>query len=247
MARYGTLKKNIRHNIEAWDKAEPAPPHAARAVVAKAVAVFLALSLAGSLVPLVTNIVFRIPDLYQFDLGRTKLVAEADVDIKEEKVADAISSYMRHKTDSFQVEGGAAGHSVLFFTANDSAVMKTLRSFLDNILVIGFTSFALFVALYIILVRWNRPRDLKRGFTGGVIIYGAIVCVTALGIVLKGPLMKIWKDVIGVGFTPEDRMPQIFQSGFFLLTWAAITFITLVVILILFSLTHRMTRDVKMF
>jgi len=262
MARYGTLKKNIRHNIESWDKVDPAPPQVVRAAASKVIAVFLALSLAGSLIPLVTNIVFRIPDLYQFDLGRTKLLAEIDeldVDTKEEKgeaekgkgkeetVADAISSFMRHKTDNLQPESSAGGYSTSFFTGNDSAVMKTLRSFLDNILVIGFTSLALFVALYIILIGWNRPRELKRGFMGGVIIYAAVVGVTALGIVFKGPLMKIWEDVIGGGFVPTDRMPQIFHSGFFLLAWGAVTFITFVIILILFSLTHRVTRDVKMF
>jgi hypothetical protein len=154
---------------------------------------------------------------------------------------------MRHKTDSFQIEGSMGGRPALFFTANDGAVMKKLRSFLDNILVIGFTALALFVALYIILVRWNKPRELKRGFIGGVIIYIGIVGVTAFGIVVKGPLTRIWEDVIGAGFTPTDRMPQIFQGGFFLLAWAAVIFITLVILLILFSLTHRMTRDEKMF
>ncbi|MDR3226031.1 MAG: hypothetical protein LBT52_07085 [Clostridiales Family XIII bacterium] len=363
MARYGILKRNIRQNIKSWDKAEPTPPHTARATTSKIIAVFLALSLAGSFVPLVANVIFRIPDLYQFDLGRTQLIAQigertgvtiadeksdesageesdedadasekssesageesdedadagekssesageeldesageesgesagvksgestgeesgesageesgesageesgestgeksdadadenADEKVEEKaegKVANAISSYMRHKTDSFQIEGVADGHSVQFFTANDSAVMKTLRSFLDNILVIGLTSLALFVALYIILVRWQRPRELKRGFIGGIILYGVIIGVTTLGIVVKGPLMKIWVDVIGAGFTPADRMPQIFQSGFFLSAWAAVTFITFVILLLLFSLTHRMTRDEKMF
>jgi hypothetical protein len=247
MARYGTLKRNIRHNIKSWDKAEPTPPHTVRAVAAKAIVVFLALSLAGFLIPLMTNVVFRIPDLYQFDLGRTKLIAETEITIKEEKVADAISSYMRHETDSFQTEGNADGHSALFFTANDSTVMKKLRSFLDNILVIGFTSLALFVALYIMLVKWDRPRELKRGFTGGVVICGFIIAVTAAGILFKGPFMRIWEDVIGAEFMPADRMPELFQSGFFLLAWAVVAFVTLVVILILFSLIHRVAKDEKMF
>jgi hypothetical protein len=216
-------------------------------VFARALAVFFALGLAGAFIPLAANLVFRVPDLYSFDLGRTQSTAEIGVNVSDSRVADAISSFMRHKTDSFQVGVKQDSTGVSLFTGNDGAVMTTLRSFLDNICVIGFTSFALFIALSVMLVRWDRPRELRLGFTGGLVIYGALICFTAFTIVFGGPGAWIWTDVIGAGFTPADTMPKLFHSGFFLLAWIAITVITLVIVVILFSVVRRLTRHERMF
>jgi hypothetical protein len=268
MARFGTLKRNIRLNITAWDTSPPSDGRTARVAASKGIAVFLALSLAGSLIPLAINIAFRIPDLYGFELGRTTLVEDTGAGVKDSDIGAMISQYMQHKTDSFQVYAGAGGSAggasggganvsagaidpgaagAAFFTANDGAVMGELRSFLDNTLVIGLTSLVLFIVLYIMLVRWSRPRELRRGFLGGVAAYIAILGVVALGIVTKIPaLVNIWESVIGGSFTAADRMPQIFHSSFLLLAWGVVAFLTFVVLLILFSFTHRYAQTGRM-
>jgi hypothetical protein len=217
------------------------------ATSSKVVAVFLALSLAGSFIPLAANVVFRIPDLYGFDLGRTQSIEDTGISVSGEKTADAISSFMRHKTDSLQVKGDASGRQVLLFTSNDGAVMGVLRSFLDNILIIGITLLAVFLVLSFMLAKWNRPRELRRAFTGGFVLYGAFVCFTVAVIVFDGPLRKLWTDVIGARFTSADMMPRLFHGGFFLTSWVAVTVITLVIMLVLLSAASRMTKHERMF
>jgi hypothetical protein len=213
----------------------------------RVVAVFLALSLSGAFLPIAANIVFRIPDLYEFDLGRTQAIAEKGIDIQEEKVANAIAAYLRHRTDSFQVEVVFERHSALLFTQHDSAVMKRLRSFLDNILVIGITSLALCAALYVILIRWGSMRSLRRGFLAGAAIYAGWLGATALTMSFGGPLLAVWRGVIGADFTAQDMMPQLFHRGFFLTAWAVVGLFTLVIMLVLLSVTRRLTRVERVF
>jgi hypothetical protein len=247
MARYGTIKRNLRRNIKPWSEDEAAKSRDSLETAARAVAVFLALALAGAFVPLAVNLIFRIPDLYSFDLSRTDALADMGVKAKEDKVADAISSFMRRKTDSLQVEAESGEKKVPLFTANDGAVMLTLRSFLDNICVIGFTALALFIVLSAMLVRWNRPRELRRGFTGGFVIYGALVCFTAIAMTLGGPVARIWPDTIGARFAPSDTLPALFHLGFFLMAWIAVTVITLVIMLVLLSVVSKLTKHERMF
>jgi hypothetical protein len=256
MARHGTLRRNLRRNIKPWSEDDAARSRGGRAAAAKALAVFIALSLSGAFIPLAINIVFRVPDFYSFNLDQTQAVAETGLNTKNDKIADAISSFMRHKTDEFQLNadvgegegvGGSESDPVPLFTAGDGAVMKTLRSFLDNILVIGFTSLAVFVALCAMLTRWRRPRELRRGFIGGFVLYGAAICFTAAVIVFDPPAKRLWTDVIGARFTPEDTMPKLFGGGFFLVSWIAVTVITLVIMLILLSVMNKLTKSDMMF
>jgi hypothetical protein len=266
MARHGTLRRNLRRNIRPWSDDDAARGRGDRSAAAKALAVFVALSLAGAFIPLVVNLVFRIPDFYGFDLDQTRAVSGMGEKVKADAIADAISSFMRHKTDEFQVYadagegagadtdadanaggGGSESDRTPLFTAGDGAVMETLRAFLDNILVIGLTSLVVFASLCAMLARWRRPRELKVGFIGGFVLYGAVICFTAIVIVFDPPVKRLWTDVIGARFTPEDVMPKLFGGGFFLTSWIAVTAITLVIMLILLSVMNRLTKSDMMF
>jgi hypothetical protein len=259
MARHGTVRRNLRRNIRSWSEEEATRFRGDRATAAKVIAVFVALSLAGAFIPLAVNLVFRIPDLYSFDLGRTQALADTGANVTADKVADAVSSFMRHKTDQLQVTADPVkdpatgevmaeeGDPITLFTAGDGAVMKTLRSFLDNILVIGLTSLVLFVALCAMLTRWRRPRELKRGFIGGFVLYGAVICFTALTIVFDLPAKAKAVEVMGARFAQEDAMPKLFHDGFFFTSWIAVTVITLVIMLLLLSVMSRLTKSEMMF
>jgi hypothetical protein len=247
MARYGILKRNIRRNIRPWSEDEVARAKGARAVMAKVVAVFMALSLASAFAPLAANVVFRIPDLYEFDLSRTHVTADIGVDVNGEKVSAAVSQFMRHKSDALAYGVVIDDVETPLFTPHDAVVMGGLRSFLDNILVIGLTCLATFFALYLMLIRMNRPRELRHGFAAGFVLYVALTGFTAAVIVMGGRLMWLWTDVVGGDFTPADMMPRLFRGGFFLTSWAVVTAITLVVMLVLASVTRRLSRRDKMF
>jgi hypothetical protein len=268
MARYGTLKRNIKRNIRSWSEYEATKTRGDIVVMSKVVAVFIALSLAISFVPVAVKVIFSIPDLYSFDLGRTQAVKEAGIatekagiDAEGDRIADMISSFMMHKTDNFQIasDGGdedaspespesTALVSTPIFTVNDGEVMTTLRAFLDNILIIGLTALAVFIALCVILVRWDRPRELRHGFTGGFVLYGVFIGFFAVALVLKWPYATaIWTDVIGARFTPDDMMPKLFQGGLFLTSWMAVTVVTFVIMLVLTSVIGRLARHERMF
>jgi hypothetical protein len=279
MARYGTLKRNIKRNIKPWSADEPAKSRSDIVVASKVFAVFLALALAGAFVLPAARAIFSIPDLYSFDLGRTQSIEKtgiatekAEADAIGDRIADMISSFMMHKTDNFQAETGMGNEDgedgspegaespesaedaeglenpVPIFTANDGAVMTTLRSFLDNIFIIGLTSLGVFIALCILLVRWDRPRELRRGFTGGFVLYGVLICIFAVSVVFKWPfVMTIWTEVIGARFTPGDAMLQLFHDGFFLSAWIAVTVATLVIMLVLTSIISRLAAHERMF
>ncbi|MDR1042336.1 MAG: hypothetical protein LBL54_00345 [Clostridiales Family XIII bacterium] len=300
MARYGTLKRNIKRNIKPWSADEAAKARGDIVVASKIFAVFLALSLAGAFALPAAKVIFSIPDLYSFDLGRTQVIKEseiaaekAEIEAYNDNIAEMISSFMMHKTDNFQIESdegdgdgsaesaanpegaeslgsteGAASAAdsensesaedaenaespislVPIFTANDGKVMTTLRSFLDNIFIIGLTSLAVFISMCVILVRWNRPRELRRGFTGGFVLYGIFICFFAAAVVFKWPyVMAIWTDVIGARFTPADMTPKLFQGGLFLTSWIAVAVVTLVIMLVLTSVISRLAKHERMF
>jgi hypothetical protein len=267
MARYGILKRNIKRNIKSWSEYEATKARGDIVVMSKVIAVFIALSLAASFVPTAVKVLFTIPDLYNFDLGRTRAAEEvvgidannATIDAIDDKIADTISSFMMHKTDNFRIEGdvvvkGAGGKEDVrvdtgpLFTANDAEVMTTLRAFLDNILIIGLTSLAVFIALCVILVRWNRPRELRYGFTCGFVLYGVFTGLFAASVVLKLPYATaVWTEVIGARFTPGDAMPKLFQSGLFLSSWVVVTVVTFAIMLVLNSIISRLAKHEKMF
>jgi hypothetical protein len=248
VARYGTLKRNIRRNIRHWGDEGEDKPSGHRVILAMVLAVFIMLTLPGVVIPITMNVAFRIPDLYKFDLGRTKALKDSGMEVSEDDTAGMIASFMRHGTDKFQIEGKVdKEHSEALFTNNDSAVMNELRLFLDDMLVIGITSLVAFATLFYLLVKWIRPHDLRRGLVGGVIIFVAIAGSVTAFITFKGPALIVWEDIIGAKFVRGDKLPQLFGDSFLLTGWIGVTVISSVIILLVFSFTNRFTRRHKVF
>jgi hypothetical protein len=244
MARYGTLKRNIRRNVRFWGDPDPMRDYGleSRAKLSKLLAVILAAAIAGGLLEVASGIIFRVPDLYSFDLGRTQALKKANIGADRDEVAAAVSAYMRHKADSLGIEARVDGSMTRLFTDGDARTMRLLRFSLDNIVVIGVTSLALALALYLMLLRWNRPRELVSGVTGGFIAFGAILAFFAAGIRFGGPVGLLWSGLIGVDFAAGDMLPELFHRGLFMSGLLAAAFVTLVIMLVLLSATRRLAR-----
>jgi hypothetical protein len=210
-------------------------------------AVVLALCVSAAFVPLAANIVLRVPDLYNFDLGRTGVLETSEYVVEKDSVGDLMSRYTRHKTDTFQLEVKVEGRTETLFTPTDSAAMSLVRKHLDVFLKWGIIALIAFFSIYIALARLGRKRELKLGFRAGFILYGASIALLGASVFVDGLGQRAWRGALGIRFEPGDMLPRLFHEGFFLSALAVTAVIALVILLILNSITRVLTRDDRMF
>ena len=163
------------------------------------------------------NIIFRLPDLYQFDLDRTEVAREIQLEMGTGEISNLFSDYMFHKTDEFKPAKNVMfqGKESSVFTRPDRIAMERSRSLLDRAFILFLPFFPLTVFMIVLLLRIGQRRDLWIGYNLGLILYGLI----ALSALVLGSFPSdrhaLYQWMVDVRFTKIDVLPQLFDNGYY--------------------------------
>ncbi|MDR2156703.1 MAG: hypothetical protein LBO81_02845, partial [Clostridiales Family XIII bacterium] len=129
------VKRNIRKHIRKYDAADSNAAKTARSVLGVALAAVFALTVPISAIFFAANLVFRLPDLYNFDISRTVVAEDIELKTKTDAIGDLISDYMFHRTDYFQLRAEYQGREKPVFSINDGMNIGRYRTLLDHTII----------------------------------------------------------------------------------------------------------------
>jgi hypothetical protein len=209
--------------------------------------VIIALSIPFGMLLAGLNISCKLPDLYSFDLNRTGAAKSIGYTDKNEKIADFMAGYMRHKTDSFILRAKKDGETVSVFTNGDAQAMRKYRNALDVSAGALYALLPVSFAGYLILCLLGRKTALKYSIRAALIVY--LGSAVAFGSVMlsKSNSAAFAADIIGVSYERGDVLPHLFSGGLFAEIFALAVGISALAMFLIFALTARLTRDRAMF
>ncbi|MDR0851872.1 MAG: DUF1461 domain-containing protein [Clostridiales Family XIII bacterium] len=200
----------------------------------------IALSFAG-------NVIFRIPDLYSFDLERTLVAEDINLNAQSGEIASLLSDYMMHKRDDFQIRTEYQGIEKPVFTLNDGLAVGRYRAFLDTTFAAFCVMFPLFIAFFILLYHLGRKRYLRRAYWGGIALFFVLLLGMAELVRSAALRFMLLHDVLKVNFGIGDVLPQLFGDGYRLEVFIAVFVISVILIIVGNSVTRILTRDERLF
>ncbi|MDR0357076.1 MAG: hypothetical protein LBH63_01700 [Clostridiales Family XIII bacterium] len=247
MRRSRRVQRNLRRYIRKYNATEPKTAGAIRSALAVALAAIFALAVPVFSVVFAANVVFRMPDLYNFDVGRTVVADEIELNIKTDAIGDLISDYMFHKTDYFQVRAEYQGREKPVFSINDGMNMSRYRKLLDRSFIVLCASAVSGVAIFVLLRKTGRKRGLRNGYRAGI----ALCALAYLGMGefvrnegLRSTLLRV---LLNVRPQNTDVLPLLFGEGYRLGAFIAIVVISGVIVIVGFSVVRLFTKVNKMF
>lgn len=160
------------------------------------------------------NLVFRLPDLYNYHMLNTEILNEKMIAADEKDVAQTISGYMTHRTDEFQMKEDLAYLPEDIFTAEDGRMASRMRQALDVKGILGVFALIVSVACAAVLLRL-RERDLiLRGFYYALPVFLAVGLLNGAGLLLAGPRGVLY-GIPPVTEGGSDLLPVLLDDRFF--------------------------------
>ena len=163
------------------------------------------------------NLVFRLPDMYNYHMLDTEILNEKMVSAGEGDVARMISGYMTHRTDEFQMKEDLEYLPDDLFTKADGEMAARMRQALD---IKGLLAAAAMVfAAACIAVLWKlKERDrILRAFYYSLPVFLVFGIINAAGLLL-GSLRSGIYGILPAAEGGADLLPAILDGGFFRLS-----------------------------
>jgi hypothetical protein len=248
MGKSRRVKRNIEKYTKRYDATESNVAGVTRSVFSVVLAALFAI-----IVPIVSfvfaaNVIFRVPDLYNFDVGMTLGASDGiELKIKQDAIGDLISDYMLHKTDYFQLRAEYQGREKPVFSINDGMNMSSYRKLLDQSFIVFCLSLIAGVAIFIFLCRTRRKRALRNGFRVSVLL--CLLAVFGMGELVRNDDMRtmILRVVLNVRQQSNDVLPSLFGANYRLEVLVAVVVIAMVLVIVTHSVVRVFTKQSKMF
>jgi len=242
LATYSSLRRNLKRNLTPYNETKMEMPSFVNRFVAFVLAVILTVSVPVLIIPTAANFIFRIPDLYTFDMNRTANLKEAEISLKPNQIGSFISLFMRGKADDFDLIDKTEESQKHIFSDNDAIAISSLRDFLDRTVPLPIIAIILFAGLFFTLFRMERYRHIRIAYT-----IGWILTVIGIGFAFfvyfnKSIRNQFWKDYLEIELGKKDGLSIIFGDELFLFGLIACSAIALVMIIIMGSVTFALTK-----
>lgn len=193
------------------------------------------------------NLVLRLPDLYKFELERTEVARDINLNLSGEELSDFISEYMCGKEESFQLKAEYDGREKNIFTATEEAVMSQFRNIMDISRIVLGALFIFVLLAYWHLLRQKRKEALRFAYKAGVITYIVLAAILTVGFLVESLRGMIMDFAIGGHFAPEDLLPQLFGNTIILEATIIIIIISAIIMVIGRAITWRLTKPERIF
>lgn len=227
-------RKNSRKNP--WRNTR----NAKKIPVEQLLAIILVISIPLAAICISSNVVLRLPDVYQYNLRSTQALNKTGRVIKEEKVIKLFGDFMQGKTDDFKLKEDVSYQPENVFSKADQRAMTNLRNALNVMLVIGILSFLLTVLGYFFLIRWRKKELQRRAFKKAAALF-LILTILNTAMKLVPRLRDItWGQLFNMKFPKRDVLVQILEKSFAF----HVTLFEVLLSLILMALLGYMTWQV---
>lgn len=160
------------------------------------------------------NLVFRLPDMYNYHMLNTEILNEKMISASEGDVAQMISGYMTHRTDEFQMKEDLAYLPDNLFTQADAKMAARMRQALDIKGMLAFAAMAVSAACVAALLKLKERDLILRAFYYSLPVYVVFGIINGAGL-LQGGLRAGIYGILPAADEGADLLPVILDGGFF--------------------------------
>ncbi len=174
----------------------------------------IVISLPLMIVCLVANLVFRLPDVYEYSLTSSNILQNTSLSTTKEEVQKAFSDFMQGKTDELKLIEKTEYKPEDIFSKEDKEAMKSLRTFLNVLLVIGLFSLFITFVVYFFMIRWRVKGIFMDRYKQSLWVF---IGVEILNVTIKF-VDPLWKHIYGLfmrtSFKEGDNMVLLLGDAF---------------------------------
>lgn len=193
------------------------------------------------------NIVFRMPDLYRFEFNRNQIASQVDLGITDDELGQFFSDFMMEKKDDFDLFTEYRNRDQAVFGTVEQINMENARKQLNFTLYILGGAGILTVLSYLILLIKKKKYELRGAYKGGIFVFTVTLVLFNILLYIDQTRTFLYRHIFIDPFGADDVLPLMLTKQFSQMSLVAISAVSLVILLILASVTWRLTKPRRMF
>ncbi len=158
------------------------------------------------------NYILRMSGFWDYDLTSTQKLYSLSVSVDQASLVSLMKQYLQHRTSTFQLLEDIQFEPGPLFHAREQLAMHDLRLFLDVLGLIGVICVLLVIVAYFLLIRWRSREEHMKYFKKSLIVYGAVMVVTAVINLIPFLRHHVWALLTGHHIKTADLLDQIFGT-----------------------------------
>jgi hypothetical protein len=191
------------------------------------------------------NLSARLPDVYRYEFNRSEIVSEMGLGVTNDELARFFSQYMLGTLDDFQYTDVKRDRPI--FGIGEAVFMDRLRSLLNMSFVCLVCAVILILFTYVFLLRQNRKEAVRLAYKAGAVLYAVMVAAIAFLLYSNKFPANVLDDFFLYKFEETDAISQLLPPVIIVENALVCAVISLIMLLIGYSFTKRLTRTVGMF
>jgi len=193
------------------------------------------------------NVVFRLPDIYVYEFNRNQIADEIDLGISDEELGQFFSEFMKGKEDDFDLFTEYRDREQAVFGTVEQINMENARGLLNySLYIIGGAAFLAILSYAIFLVK-KKKQELRIAFKGGILAFTVMLVLFYVVFYFDQTRAFLYRLIFINQFGADDALPLMLTEQFARMSLVAVSAVALVILVILTSITWRLTKPRRMF
>lgn len=209
--------------------------------------VLIAICVTGVTILGACNVVFRMPDLYTYEFNSQEISSQIDLGMGDDELGTFFSDFMKGSVDEFHLNAEYRDREQNVFGTVEQINMEHARNLLNDTLY-AFGGFAIIMAvLYTVFLHKKWKYELRGAFKLGIVFFIAAQAVLHITFNIASVRSFYYRTIFPNVFGADDVLPLIFTERFARLSVFANSAVAFVLLLILVSVTWKLTKPRRMF
>ncbi len=193
------------------------------------------------------NIVFRLPDLYVYEFNNQEIAREIDLGMHDDELGQFFSDFMKGKENAFDLFTEYRDREQNVFSTDEQINMENVRKLLNLTLYIAGIALFLSILCYFLFLWKKMKYELRMAFKAGIVVFAVLQVLLHITFNIS-PVRAFFYHVIFINpFGADDVLPLMLTERFARLSMFANSAVALIAMVILTSITWRLTKPRRMF
>ncbi len=193
------------------------------------------------------NIVFRMPDLYVYEFTSQEISSKIDLNMQDDELGHFFSDFMRGKEKELELSSEYRDREQDVFGTIEQMNMENARKLLNHSLYILIGTLLAAVICYAIFLWKKMKYELRLAFKGGVGVFITMQVFLHITFNIDAVRAFYYNVIFPITFGADDALPTMLTERFARLCVFANSAVAFVILIILASVTWRMTKPRRMF
>lgn len=194
-----------------------------------------------------SNIVLRMPDIYIYEFKSVETVRELNFSITDDELGHFFSDFMKGKNEKFELLIDYGDREIYAFGPKEQLNMDNARKLL-NYTAYAFGILALLLIIsYWVLLNKERKFTLRAAYKGGISVFVALQIILYALFFNDNTRSFFYNLIFYNPYDVDDVLPLILTEHFAKTCMYANTIVSVVILLLLLSVTWKLTKPRRMF